>query len=330
MVYGLSRARFCSRFGCLKRAGIWAAVLFFLINTFGCKVRPHEIGSLGFETAGFANPGQFNQLLVRRDRIGSWVLRCGRSVAKERCDVGESALFNGLLCLSGDELSCEALRRSQGADGRVWRAEYRLPSDAVNSFSREMALGVLAYLVATKDVEFAIRWMSWIEKNEDRFCRESTDDRCEFNMGLWMLFHDVWQYLGLAPNQKMKSAVVEDSVLTLVLAQFLPTGVEMHVAGVNAQIRRSMGQKSSALASISRTLNMRQPKNPFFAYLFLGARPEVIDKTLAWCPVSRPSSRTEWSFERHLEYAPWQQSMGWECIMLMNFLIRDLRGSGSP
>ncbi|MEY3903859.1 MAG: hypothetical protein RL189_3165 [Pseudomonadota bacterium] len=264
------------------------------------------------------------KLLERQNEIKRWVQRCGVSVAKENCEVGDAALFNGLMCLSGDELSCEGVRRSQGSDGRMWRAEYRIAADAVNSFSRDMSLGVLAYLVKTRDRELAVRWMNWIESNEFRLCRESSDNRCAFTPGFLSLFREVWQFIGLPVTAQMRAAVFDDSVMALIQARFAPAGFEMHLAGVNALIRKSMGQNTPTLNSLTDALMIRQPLNPFFSYLAMGARPQVVELALAWCPRGQPEERAEWSFERDEVNKPWQRSMGWECIMLINFLLRDL------
>lgn len=282
------------------------------------------VGSIPTEDAG--NAGEVRQMLKNRQRsISGWAERCGLSVAKAGCSVGDAALFNGLLCLSGDAVSCEAVRRSQGADGRMWRSEHRIASDAVNSFSRDMAMGVLAYLVTTKDAKLAGSWMNWVENNDFRMCRESTDNRCDFTPGFWMLFREVWEYIGLSPTAKMRSAFLDESVMALLQGHFSPAGYQLHLAGVNVLLRRAMGQKSSTLNSLAESLAARQPENPFFAYLTYGIEKDVIRKTLSWCPSDSPAARTEWSFERDLRQEPWDSSMGWECLMLINFLLRDLK-----
>ncbi|NBO38908.1 hypothetical protein EBU99_10035, partial [bacterium] len=173
---------------------------------------PVSCKSKSSATPMFAQSGRdyLNNVLERRSQIQGWSIRCGVSASKDDCEVGDAVLFNGLLCLAGDELSCEAVRRSQGSDGRMWRAEFRLARDAVNSFSRDMAVGVLAYLVATRDTDLAKRWMVWIEQNDYRLCRESTDNRCDFTPGFWTLFRDVWEFLGLPLNEKMQSVVLDD------------------------------------------------------------------------------------------------------------------------
>jgi hypothetical protein len=207
----------------------------------------------------------------------------------------------------------------------MWRSEQRIAVDTENSFSRDMAMGVLAYLVATRDRALARRWMNWIEKNDFRLCLESSDNRCEFTPGFWTLFREVWDYIGLPATEKMRSSFLDESVIALLQAHFSPAGYQLHLAGVNVLIRRRMGQRSSTLTSLADSLAERQPRNPFFAYLASGAEKNVVESTLSWCPASPPRTRSEWSFERDFLNEPWSRSMGWECVMLMNFLLKDFK-----
>jgi hypothetical protein len=205
----------------------------------------------------------------------------------------------------------------------MWRAEFRVAGDAVNSFSRDMAMGVLAYLIATRDKELGKRWLEWIENNGNRLCRESSDNRCEFSPGFWSLFRDVWNYLDLPLSNAMTNSILDDAVVTLLQAQIAPEGYQLHLAGVNLFLRRSLGQKNPALDALAQSLLARQKMNPFFAYLAEGPTANVIEKTLAWCPAAPPPQRTEWSFERDELERPWERSMGWECVFLINSIVRD-------
>lgn len=274
-----------------------------------------------------ASQTEMAELVFLRDRIESWTIRCGFSVAKDNCSVGDAALFNGLMCLSGDELACEAVRRSQGSDGRMWRAELRVASDAVNSFSRDMALGVLAYLVETRDVGLAQRWMAWIKENDLRLCRESSDNRCLITPPVWTLFRDVWLYLGLTPTEEMSSRSslwIDSTFVTLMQAQFAPLGFELHLTAVSLLLRKKMGQRSETLQSLAGALVARQPRNPFFVYLNEGVSFRTVQLTSQWCPEQPPQYKSEWSFERNSNQRPWLRSMGWECVMLINLMESDL------
>ncbi len=267
------------------------------------------------------------ELLALREKIEGWAARCGFSVAKDNCSVGDAALFNGLICLSGDELACEAVRRSQGSDGRMWRAELRVASDAVNSFSRDMALGVLAYLIETRDVGLAQRWIYWIKSNDLRLCRESSDNRCVITPAVWALFREVWIYLGLTPTKEMLPVIsfgIDSSLVTLIQAQFAPLGFQVHLTAVSLLLKYKMGHRSETLNSLAAALVSRQPRNPFFAYLSEGASFRTAQLTTQWCPEHPPENKSEWSFERNTGEKPWLRSMGWECVMLINLIEKDV------
>ena len=97
----------------------------------------------------------------------SVVRYCEGWPAKEHCDDGDSVIFNGLLCLSGDDRGCDAVAASQADDGRWWRSPRRTNGDldSRNSFSRDQAYGVVAYLLRTGDTAAATAWMDWILDN---------------------------------------------------------------------------------------------------------------------------------------------------------------------
>lgn len=285
--------------------------LLWLTLTFGLGCTPNRI-----------DPGELDALLSdRRSQILTWAERCGPSVAKQGCDVGDALLFDGLLCLSGEQASCEAIRLSQGADGRMWRAPHRVGMERENSFSRDMSLGVLAYLVATRDIALGTRWLAWLETNEFRTCREATDNRCEFTPGFWNLFGDVWAHLGQVPHAQMLTDVVNNEFVLPLQARVSPPGYPLHLVGVNLLLRRSLGMDSGLMRVAASTLVQRQPENPFFRWLHEGNTPEVARLALAQCPLDAPKKRFQWSFERRDDEGAFRDSFGWECVALLNFML---------
>ena len=83
----------------------------------------------------------------------------------EGCGDGDMTLFNGLLCLSGEQIGCDAVKESQGGDGRWWRSPRRVgweyPKYDV-SFSPDQALGVLSYVLSSKNGTAFDSWLKWI------------------------------------------------------------------------------------------------------------------------------------------------------------------------
>jgi hypothetical protein len=95
----------------------------------------------------------------------------------ENCDDGDMTLFNGLLCLSGEQIGCDAVEHSF-VDGRWWRSPRRVgweypncgPSAPPNlkcdvSFSPDQALGALSYIVATRNSWAFEIWVNWIKNH---------------------------------------------------------------------------------------------------------------------------------------------------------------------
>lgn len=260
-------------------------------------------------------------LVTLRADLRTWAERCGLAVSKDGCDVGDSVLFDGILCLSGEGGSCAAVAAAQDAEGRFWRSHLHVGRPGPNSFSRDMALGVLAYLAATGDVRAAIRWVRWIERNGYVLCPDATDDRCFFTPGFWEMFAVVWRHLGLPVNAAMRSELMSHASTLPWKAVIMPSGFRTHLLAVNVLIRRAVGRDDLLLASSARLFAAREPLNPFYAYL-AGARMERIGPLLEMqCPRTRPAVVNQWSFERTAGEAAWKESMGWECIALINLLL---------
>ena len=141
---------------------------------------------------------------------------CEGYVSKKNCDDGDSTLFSGLLCLSGIDAGCDTVKASQDSSGRFWRSPRRIGDNLgkPNSFSRDMALGVLAYLIKTKDTDSANAWIRWIDHNRPcllkigrsckyrglhRYCKADNDHRCTITPAMFQLMYYTWEYIGLEP-----------------------------------------------------------------------------------------------------------------------------------
>lgn len=255
---------------------------------------------------------------------------CGGYPSKESCIDGDMALFSGLLCMSGDQRGCIGVRDSQGPDGRWWRSPRRIGNNLgkPNSFSRDMSLGVLAYLLHTKDKGAADRWMNWIERNRPcwvriwgqckvrgphRLCKNDKDLRCSITPELWALFYDVWKHNGWSPTSTMRTYQnVPDMKITKDLK-----GYELHLKGVKEFLRKRMGKAKSSRIN---ELVSQEPWNPFFRYLKEGPSASVQAAVEKVCPLTFPAQRSQWAWERRGFEEPWKKSMGWDCIFMSNLL----------
>ncbi len=269
---------------------------------------------------------------------------CSGYPAKADCDDGDMALFSGLLCASGDARGCAQVRNAQGSDGRWWRSPRRNPDNLgeAHSFSRDMSMGVLLYLAATRDADAARRWLSWIEDNRPcllwkpfgggcqvrgphRFCTDDSGGSCNVTPGNWGLMGRVFQHLGLPRNDQMRLYDNADGELLWLEAQNAPLGYETHLPAVEVLLKQKLDSSRDNAEKAARILVDRQPDNPFFVYLKDGPTAAVRRRLFDLCPsFEAPSlgSRHQWAWERDTADQAWRDSAGWDCLFLAN-LVAD-------
>jgi hypothetical protein len=277
----------------------------------------------------------------RADWLG-WAPRCGGFPSKEACDDGDTTLFNGLLCASGEPLGCEAVRLAQSSDGRFWRSPRRTPGNLgeARSFSRDMSMGVLLYLATTGDRDAAARWLAWIDGNRPcllerpwggclvrglhRVCRDDVNATCTITPGLWALMGKVWDHLGLPRHAEMNRWSGADTDLAALEATFAEPGYQLHLKGVAIFLKEVLGVQRTWRLETAHDIGARQPANPFFRYLWQGLSAEVVADVQALCPAlgAPPAIHFQWAWERADASEAWRESMGWDCVFLANLLLR--------
>jgi hypothetical protein len=276
----------------------------------------------------------------------------------QHCDDGDMTLFNGLICVAGDQRGCDAARLAQGTDGRWWRSPRRIgwtyPQYDV-SFSPDQALGVMLYTGFTKDRAAYDRWVQWIYDNRPcvvqigstcvqkgwlRYCSDDVvDKRCTFRPDDCTFLTATGQYLGsssaglcakvfaelpapLIPFPQSTILPVPDQVLGSAGAN--QPGFSLHLAAVELLLARILKtpDPNHALDQAGTILVTKQDQNPFFQYLANQPNPQVIIQLLKLCPdPTRPSNgRTQWSWERDQKDQAWLASMYWDCIFLGKLL----------
>jgi hypothetical protein len=278
-----------------------------------------------------------------RDDWERWAPRCDGFPSKQDCDDGDMTLFNGLLCASGDPRGCDAVHRAQGSDGRFWRSPSRVGHNRGqgNSFSRDMSLGVLLYLATTRDRGAAERWMRWIDRNRPcvakkpgwagggcwlrglhRMCRDDTDNRCTLTPSVWALMYRVWRHIGLSPSTYMRNAHNDlVNAFPQIQARTNEPGYQLHLDGVSALLNQIVGYGGNGnVRAVAAQLLRRQPDNPFFHYLVHGPSDHGVRQTLRLCPSTGTHRKVQWAWERATADAAWRESMGWDCIFMVNML----------
>ncbi len=136
-----------------------------------------------------------DELRSLRKLAWTWTKRCdGITPTKfqgDECDplkgggsgVGDSVLFSAILCYSGEDWAGESVRRSQGADGRMWRAPQRVNQDSEPTFSRDHLLGALLYMVTLKKrgqgdvaIEFGKKLWDWVAEKRRKEIQKAVDE----------------------------------------------------------------------------------------------------------------------------------------------------------
>ena len=136
-----------------------------------------------------------DELGALRKLAWAWAKRCDditpTKFQGDECDpvkgggpgVGDSVLFSAILYYSGEEWAGESVRRSQGADGRVWRAPQRVGKDSEPTFSRDHLLGAMLYMVTLKKrgkgdiaIEFGSKLWDWIAEKRRKEIQKAVDE----------------------------------------------------------------------------------------------------------------------------------------------------------
>jgi len=247
-------------------------------------------------------------------------------------DTGDALLWAGILCSSGafgrpgspsDPVkfiaSCEQVEDSQSPDGRMWRHPSRVGRDTVNSFSRDMAMGLLLAVQATGDVDMLQRWVDYVVEN-DGACPDATDNRCQMTTTIWSLARIV------APSVDLhgKKALAPKQVLAVLYAAAVggESGYPLHLIAQQLILLKRAGESGAILwEETAKTLYNREPSNALFAHL-AGRNDVAVELLLQQLPTDRPAGASQWSFEREGSSEAWLQSMGWEYVWLFSEVTR--------
>jgi hypothetical protein len=293
---------------------------------------------------------------------------CPTSPSDRICDntvnmTGDSNLYDGILCLSGEGSdfcgfgvhcsskvgtqynfgpSCKAVQNAQGKDGRWWRSADNVGLNCERSFSRDMALGTLAYLARTHDTNAALNWWNYIENNDELLCPDDkwydpVHDMCGIYHNLWSIpdlvrsteyfgiFHDVWEKLGLTPSpimEELGSYGADDDRIDhacnwLEGADFFQILLVADQYFIKQYLSTDTSIDQKGIDCLVKVL----PENPYIQFLKEGASNHVAELTLQRCPASPLLVHNKWM--RDIVECPqlWCKTSGWDCIFMINLLI---------
>lgn len=231
---------------------------------------------------------------------------------------GDMMKFGGLLCLARVESACELVRRSCDHNGKCWRSPARVNNDTEPTFSRDQWLGLLAYFIATKDIDLWNKVMAYHQSIGWKVCDEN-NFACDARVTHLSLTGRVSEYLGL--GNPWKQFVTLDDLTMYLSARLAPNGYELELIVTKIFLRQVLDQYTPLLQSAAHTAMVRQPQNPWFAYVYEGISDKVLDLAISQIPRHNIPVKDQWSFEVANEEAPWNRTMIWEWIFLKNLMF---------
>lgn len=296
--------------------------------------------------------------------VGPDILRSQCTIPSRFTGDGDSTLWNGLLCFTGkNPWACDAIQQSQSDDGRMWRSSRRMQSENDGneypqaSFSRDMARGVLLYILATGDTELASNWSEYMSRI-GALCPDHTDWSCDIRTQSYRHINHVMATVGLK-GISFAYAVFPCLWPTYPLgAAFHETVMErrveknqsfhLHLAAIDilmdGRMKKPLFDRESR-QEMANVLFQRKPYNLFYQYLAQGPTLELKRRILEFAPRKRPPYLAQWVWEREIPDRDLQkfatssnspseaelesafkefirlESMGWDFVFLIDLVV---------
>jgi hypothetical protein len=241
---------------------------------------------------------------------------CNDYLSKDNCDDGDSMAYAGMSCLVGESIGCETAKSSIDDRGQPWRSPNRIDTDIKNGFSRDMLIGMLAYFIKTKDTDNANLFLIWLTANGNKLC--IGDNRCDMTVPMWGLMYEVYTYLGLQTNDKMKNGKYYDDIGQNISAMTVTAGYRLGLVAHVVIIRKYIGTDNYLINRLPEVLLDRSPNSILFKVLKNGNTQENIDLLTSLIPNSKPDMMSEWCIDLDINYC--KQTMGWDLLFVYNLL----------
>lgn len=260
---------------------------------------------------------------------------------------GDMLVFSGIACAGGEEEGCRLVRAAQDPpSGRFWRSPWRAgeqdrPDHA--TFSGDQLKGVLHYFARanpdpqdTERLRAFIRYVATqptqvpseqlgLERGYSSCNQRAPNFTCLIS-GDWSLLQMLAVRYGiqadLPPDLPGLLARYGTSLDTLVWEALMTnTGYRLHLVANSAWLLRTLAPQDERVRRAIAIIAARQPDNPFFLWLHIGADARVQQLVDAKCPVPPTSSpRMDWAWQRAEVQKRWERSLVWDCVF-MNALL---------
>lgn len=265
-------------------------------------------------------------------------------------------IYAGLLCLSGEQQGCEAVKRAQTphtgpetlfTGGRMWRSP-DLRGDLLSpeqrkgqkdSFSGDQMNGYVAYLLKAGDAESLKAYIHYLTRHSKPVpSREKPVDTvyrfCDDGQMTCYAGGPDWYWVNLLARKLNLLDLVpaaERDVLTRYgfgpdaiywQAAMNPAGYRLHLTGIQILLARRLGVEHVALDKAAAVLASRQPKNPFYLYLHLGKDKRVFDAAREKCSImlGGQTANEDWAWQNTEVEEKWKTGVHWDCVFIYNLL----------
>jgi hypothetical protein len=183
---------------------------------------------------------------------------------------------------------------------------YCVPPALKEVDSRDMQLGVIAYIVATGDKIYQKQAKEHFSKLPGRVCLDSCDRT--------PLVSDLMYRAGIINSGKLPVTVIESTLLSASLLN--PVGYQLRLIADEIVIYKAMG--ISLTRNIAKNMYRRQSCNPYFRYLAYGTYNIYNINT-------RPNSvKTHWLFSDACSEAFPDKSNGNMELFLANLTLKGM------
>jgi hypothetical protein len=305
------------------------------------------------------SPSLINVLTERRNQVSQWVSECQAGPRKgevsdfhNECLQKDTLSWAGYTCFSStltfdqknSNKRCLDVRNSQGQNGRWWRGPGKVDIEEVDSFSRDMSLGLASWLLTnpTDGKAAFIKWLHWIEfSGNGRMCLKSSDSRCDIKGNQKNVFKALIREYKIHESSAKDYQIVkkfnEGYSLNLFSTEtnFTPIGYQLHLKAQELLILKKLNYIDDEFyLEIAEKILNKDPVNPFYEYLFKGISPRLVDRVLFMCPSSRNLLKSvrhryggDWIWQRDMKERSWEIANGHDCVFLLNLMISELQGS---
>jgi hypothetical protein len=266
----------------------------------------------------FLSQDTLQAIKLKASETAQWAPWCDGYPSRENCDDGDSlAGALGFGCAVGFKPACDGVSASI-KDGQIHRAPNR--NDTNNTASRDQLFGFMAAQLSGERAWLSVK--NYIKDN-GRICQDATDGRCELTPVSLALMGFIHSHLGYTRDatQWFNGQIFGKTLFAQSVT--VPTGYQLNLVAEAAYMAWKTGFEDRLSYESAKNVYLRQPGNPWFCYVVMGADESCAQLALALWP-SEPEHKAQWSFARDTTHDDWQQSQGWEWLFLSGLFGVDL------